>query len=159
MNSTNYFFPCQTEPLDLSMKSSDNPPLSFLEQFLSNLRNQLAQTQTLTNIINQTNSSASTTPQLGNSSDSSSSSHQQHDFAHIQERSYRQFQCNQCSGPSSQSFSKVADLKEHTIKVHGCYRCHICHKEFTQRCNLLRHCVQRVGFNPCLLYTSPSPRD
>ncbi|VDL40099.1 unnamed protein product [Hymenolepis diminuta] len=53
--------------------------------------------------------------------------------------------CNQCS---EMEFSSLQQLEEHTMQVHGCYRCHICSHTFTQRSNLQRHALKHVGFKP-----------
>ena len=58
------------------------------------------------------------------------------------------FHCNQCNINSNQTFSNLSQLKQHTISIHGCFRCHICFQNFTRRSNLLRHCINHIGVDP-----------
>ncbi|KAM3182229.1 hypothetical protein ACTXT7_012805 [Hymenolepis weldensis] len=53
--------------------------------------------------------------------------------------------CNLCN---EMEFPSLQQLEEHTMQVHGCYRCHICSHSFTQRSNLQRHALKHVGFKP-----------
>ncbi|VDO06576.1 unnamed protein product [Rodentolepis nana] len=55
------------------------------------------------------------------------------------------FTCNQCNNIE---FPSLQNLEEHTMQVHGSYRCHVCSRTFTQRSNLQRHALKHVGFKP-----------
>ncbi|VDO10143.1 unnamed protein product [Rodentolepis nana] len=57
----------------------------------------------------------------------------------------RNFPCNQCN---EVEFHSLQQLEEHTMQVHGSYRCHVCSRTFTQRSNLQRHALKHVGFKP-----------
>nr|CDS34022.1 zinc finger protein [Hymenolepis microstoma] len=59
--------------------------------------------------------------------------------------SRRNFPCNQCN---EVEFHSLQQLEEHTMQVHGSYRCHVCSRTFTQRSNLQRHALKHVGFKP-----------
>ncbi|VUZ47244.1 unnamed protein product [Hymenolepis diminuta] len=61
-------------------------------------------------------------------------------------RRRRSFSCNQCN---ETNFHVVRQLDEHTMRVHGLYRCHRCpNRTYTARSNYMRHSLVHLDFEP-----------